>query len=171
MVLSETVTSVNNGTALNNVTSPALNYYRLAKITLVEGTKQVRDAVIEHLPNGETIHSILPRNRKKLAELREKRIITDKQWRTLYPEGQNADPMRIDLTLWIVLLRNVTKCKFRNVDWNEAPSPDQKEWYHDVLRIKETRNTLSHLLRPELDDDSFERMWNNVTSALRRLNL
>jgi hypothetical protein len=170
MVLSNKTSSVNSS-IINLGTSPALNYYRLAKLTLVEGTAQICRTVLDNLPNGETIHSILARNRKKLAELREKRIITDKQWRALYPEGQNADPMRIDLTLWIILLRNVTKCKFRNVNWNEAPSPDQTEWYHDVLRIKETRNTLSHLLRPELDDESFERMWNNVTSALRRLNL
>jgi hypothetical protein len=170
MVLSETLTSVSS--IVNNVTSPALNYFRLAKITLVEGTEQVgRKAVMDNLPNGETIHSLIIKNKKKLAELRERRIITDKQWRILYPEGRNVDPVQIDLTLWIILLRNISRCKFRNVDWNEAPSPDQTEWYHDVLRIKETRNTLSHLLKPELDDESFERMWNNVTSALRRLNM
>jgi DZIP3/ hRUL138-like HEPN len=153
-----------------HVTSPSLNYYRLARITMVEGTKQVCLTVLNQLPQGETLHTALVRCHKQLAQLREKRIISEKQWRLLYPHGRNADIARIDLTLWSVLLRNITKCRFRNVNWNEMPGPDQTEWYHDVLRVKETRNSLSHLLRPELDDESFRMLWNNITSAIRRLN-
>jgi DZIP3/ hRUL138-like HEPN len=166
---SGTLPTVNTST-VNPVTSPALNYYRLARITLVEGTNQVRRTVLDHIPNGETLHTALAKNRKKFSDLYEKRIITEKQWRTLYPENALTDISHIDLTLWIFLLRNITKCRFRNVNWKEAPGPDQTEWYHDILRIKEIRNSLSHLPVPELDDESFEKLWNNITSALGRLD-
>jgi DZIP3/ hRUL138-like HEPN len=156
--------------SIHLVTSPANNFYRLAKLTLVAGTEQVCHTVLDHLPPGETLHSALIRCQKQLAKLRERRIITEKQWRILYPHGRNTDIARIDLTLWIFLLRNVTKCRFRDVNWNEMPGPDQTEWYHDVLRIKETRNSLSHLQKPELDNETFERLWSNITSALCRLN-
>jgi len=168
MVLTET--SVTNNSSIKHVTSPALNYYRLARLTLVEGTKQVRECVLEWLPEGHSLHSALDKCRKKLVDLYSRRIISDKQWRLLFPDGSNVDPARIDLTLWIILLRNVARLGVRNINWNEAPSANETEWYHDVLRIRETRNSLAHLLRPELDDDSFENLWNYVVMALRRLN-
>jgi len=163
----------NNNYAVNIVTScaPALNYYRLAKLTLVEGTAQVRNCVLSHLPSScQTLHTALAQKQNRLRKLYNDRIISEKQWRLLYPEGHNADMTCIDLGLWVVLLRNITRLQSRNINWNDAPGPEQTEWYHDVLRIKETRNNLSHLTRPEVDSDSFDALWNETTTALRRLD-
>ena len=156
------------------VDEPARNYFRLANLTLVAGTEQVRRCVLDRLPDGQTIHSALQRKRKKLESLYERRIITEKQFNVLYPQDANADMMRIDITLWIVLMRNILSLAKlgvnRNMNWNDAPRNDQKEWYHDVLRIRETRNNLAHLSRPELDVDSFDTLWNYTASALKRLD-
>ena len=162
----------NNNRTINEVTScaPALNYYRLAKLTMVEGTNQVRNCVLNHLPSCQSFHTTLQRKQNSLRQLYKNRIISEKQWRLLYPEHKNADVTGIDLTLWIVLLRNITRLNSRNINWNDAPGPEQTEWYHDVLRIRETRNNLSHLMRPELDSESFDTLWNEMITALRRLN-
>jgi len=151
----------------------ARNYFRLARLTLIAGTDQIRRCVLDRLPAGQTLHTVLERNRNKMDDLLRRRVISEKQWLLLYPTNSNANLDRIDITLWITLLRNVVplaKLGARNVRWNEAPNEDETEWFHDVLRIKETRNSLAHLLRPELDNDSFENLWNYLSNALRRLD-
>jgi len=108
-----------------------------------------------------------------MDDLLRRRVISEKQWLLLYPENSNVNLARIDITLWITLLRNLiplSRLGVRNIRWNEAPNDDEKEWYHDVLRIKETRNSLAHLIRPELDNDSFEHLWNYLSDALQRLD-
>jgi len=149
------------------------NYFRLARLTLIAGTDQIRRCVLDRLPAGQTLHSALQWHREKMEYLLRRHVISEYQWLLLYPDHSNADLAKIDMTLWITLLRNVvplTKLGAWNVRWNEAPHDDETEWYHDVLRIRETRNNLAHLIRPELDDDSFERLWNYVCTALKRLD-
>jgi len=155
------------------VDSQARNYFRLARLTLIAGTDQIRQCVLDRLPAGQTLHSVLERSRNKMDDLARRHVISDRQWQLLYPINSNVDLAKIDITLWITLLRNVvplSRLGVRSIRWNDAPSDDEKEWFHDVLRIRETRNSLAHLIRPELDNDSFERLWNYLSSALRRLD-
>jgi len=155
------------------VDSLARNYFRLARLTLIAGTDQIRQCVLDRLPAGQTLHTELQRHRCKLDTLRRRRVISEPQWQLLYPTQGNADLALIDMTLWITLLRTVVPASelgARHVRWHEAPDDDQTEWYHDVLRIRATRNSLAHLIRPELDDDTFDRLWNYVAAALRRLD-
>jgi hypothetical protein len=85
-----------------DVTSPALNYYRLARLTLMAGTEQVCRCVLDHLPEGQSLHSSLDKHRRRLIDLYERRIINDTQWRLLYPEENNADPRRFRIyRAWI----------------------------------------------------------------------
>ena len=124
------VGSFNNNTSnVRDIPSgPALNYYRLARLTIEAGTEQVRRSVLENLPNGQSLHSALDRNRAKLTGLYSRRIISDKQWRALFPEHNNADPSTFDLTLWIILLRNIAHVRVKGLNWNDSPGPDQQEW-------------------------------------------
>lgn len=151
--------------------TPSGNYFCLAKLIIVEGTKQTRRCVLDHLPNNRPLHDVLNNNnnRRKLGQLRDKHTITEKQWQLLYPAQDNANIAKFDITLWFVLLRNV--CAIRGyVNWNEEPGCGQTEWYHDIMRIRDARNSLSHLTRPELDDESFRNMWDNIVEVLRRLD-
>jgi len=155
------------------VDSLARNYFRLARMTLIAGTDQIRQCVLDRLPAGQTLHSVLERNRNKMDELLRRHVISDRQWLLLYPVNSNVNLARIDITLWITLLRNIvplSRLGVRNIRWNDAPNDDEKEWLHDVLRIRETRNSLAHLIRPELDNESFERLWNYLSRALQRLD-
>jgi hypothetical protein len=77
-----------------DVTSPALNYFRLARLTLIEGTDQVHRCVLRHLPEGQTLHSSLDKYQHKLIGLYQRRVISDKQWKLLFPGENNADPRR-----------------------------------------------------------------------------
>jgi len=169
----ETYTNYNSMSYTTLVDSPARNYFRLARLTLIEGTDQIRQCVLDRLPAGQTLHSALERNRNKMDDLHRRRVISDKQWLLLYPENTNVDTARIDITLWITLLRNIvplSRSEGRNIRRSKAPNEDETEWFHDVLRIKETRNSLAHLIRPEVDNESFDRLWRYITSALQRLD-
>jgi len=155
------------------VDSLARNYFRLARLTLIAGTDQIRQCVLDRLPAGQTLHTALERNRNKMDDLLRRRVISETQWCQLYPENSNVNVAKIDITLWITLLRNIiplSRLGVRNIRWNEAPSDDETEWFHDVLRIKETRNSLAHMIRPELDNESFEKFWNYLSDALKRLD-
>ena len=155
------------------VDSFARNYFRLARLTLIAGTDQIRRCVLDRLPEGHTLHTALQHNRYKMHQLLQRRVISEKQWLLLYPENSNVDLAKIDITLWITLLRSIvplSRLGARNIRCNDPPSDDETEWFHDVLRIRETRNSLAHLIRPELDNDSFERLWNYVCNALQRLD-
>jgi len=149
------------------------NYFRLARLTMIAGTEQIRKCILNNLPPGQTLHTVLDRNRNKMEDLRRRHVISERQWSLLYPQNSNVNLARIDITLWIMLLRTIiplSRLPVRNIRWDKAPSNDEKEWVHDVLRIRETRNSLSHLIRPELDNDSFNRLWNYLGDALMRLD-
>jgi len=153
--------------------SLARNYFRLARLTLIAGTDQIRRCVLGKL-DGEDLRTALKRNQSKLEDLLRRRIISRKQWSLLYPQDPNVNlEKHIDITLWLMLLRNIippAKLGVRNIRWDLAPKDDEKEWFHDVLRIRDTRNSLAHLIRPELDNDKFDRLWQNISEALKRLD-
>ena len=148
------------------------NFFRLARLTMTEGTSAVRECVLDRLPQGQTLHTMLALRHRKMNDLHRRRLISVAQMKILYPDGTNADLSRIDITLWIILLRNlVPEASVTRFNWNRAPTDDETDWFHDVVRILETRNSLFHCQRPEMDADTFERQWNFVTAALRRLNV
>lgn len=151
----------------------ARNYFRLARLTLIAGTDQIRRCVLGKL-DGQDLPRALKRNRSKMEDLLRRHVISRKQWSLLYPQDSNVNVERnIDITLWIVLLRNIVpfaRLGVRNIRWGVAPKDDEKEWFHDVLRIRETRNSLAHFIRPELDCDKFDHLWRYVSKALKRLD-
>ncbi len=87
----------------------------------------------------------------------------------LYPrDGSVVNEDDIDMTLWVLLARNLT-LGCRKFKWKATFSDDDLEWQHDVLRVKEIRNALFHKKSPELTEDDFREMWYTLSKALKRL--
>jgi len=108
----------------------ARNYFRLARLTVDLGTNVIRKRVISNLAAGQTLHSALETKRNKIMDLHRRKILSDRQLEILYPSGANPDVRNIDITLWIVLMRNlVPSTNLVKVRWDSAPRADQKEWY------------------------------------------
>lgn len=154
----------------------ARNYFRLVKLTMIEGTKAIRKIVLCQLPGGQTLHMILRTREDKIRLLNKgpRSVLSNRQLAILYPENGYCDLSAIDMTLWCVLARNLASLpRGVVVNWRDddhPPSPGEEEWYHDIIRIRLTRNRLFHLQRPELDDVTFWDLWNYVSRALQRLD-
>ena len=146
------------------------NYARLCCLLMEEGTDRVRRAVLANMPDPALgFRANIANCRSKMEGLRRKKVINNLQFETLYPSsGCSPRLASVDMTLWIVLARNV--CKGRhNVNWTSYPTPLQTKWQHDLLRLRDARNFLFHLHRPGVDDDTFLDKWNDVAEALKRL--
>lgn len=145
------------------------NYFRLVKLTMKEGTKAIEQTVTNRLPGGQSLHAILQQKENKIRSMRS--VFNSKQLAILYPATGNCILSRIDMTLWCSLARNLISIpKPSIVNWDQLPLPGEEEWYHDINRIRQTRNNLCHLHRPELDAETFKDLWNYMSGALRRLN-
>lgn len=154
----------------------ARNYFRLVKLTMIEGTKAIRKTVLSMLPGGQTLHMVLRLQEDKIRSLSrgQRSVINSRQLAILYPEYGTCDLSAIDMTLWCALARNILSLpRGVVINWKDddhPPSPGEEEWYHDITRIRLTRNRLFHLQRPELDEGTFQDLWNYVSKALRRLD-
>lgn len=144
------------------------NYFRLVMLTMKEGTKAIEKTVVDRLPRGQTLHALLQQRESKLRSLT--KVFNFDQLEVLYPPTGNCDLSKIDMTLWYSLARNlITLPKRPVVNWDKKPVPGEDEWYHDIIRIRRTRNILCHLKRPELDTVTFKELWDYVSGALGRL--
>lgn len=148
------------------------NYFRLVRLTMIEGTRTIRKTVLSQLPK--TLHTVLEQKEEKIRSLNkgQRSVISNQQLAILYPPHGNCDLAAIDMTLWCVLARNLVSLP-RTVAWHgddNPPLPGQEEWYHDITRIRLTRNKLFHIRHPELDNDAFEDLWSYVSGALVRLD-
>lgn len=155
----------------------AVNYFRLMKLTMTEGTKAIQKAVVSRLPGRQTLHMILRQKEDKIRSLSkgQRSVISNRQLSVLYPSTDtNCDLSSIDMTLWCVLARNLVSLpRGVSINWGDddhPPLPGQEEWYHDIIRIRLTRNTLFHSRQPQLDKDTFNDLWNYISGPLRRLN-
>lgn len=154
----------------------ARNYFRLVKLTMTEGTRSIRKVVLSQLPGGQTLQMALNQKEEKFRSLNanHRSLLNGQQLAILYPPNGNCDLSAIDMTLWCFLARNLLPRSNKTlINWGDddhPPLPGQEEWYHDIVRIRLTRNKLFHIQRPELDGDTFKDLWNYVTGALRRLD-
>lgn len=161
---------------LREANETAVNYFRLMKLTMTEGTKAIQKAVVSRLPGRQTLHMILRQKEGKIRSLSkgQRSVISNRQLSVLYPDNTNCDLSSIDMTLWCVLARNLISLpKGVSVNWGDddhPPLPGQEEWYHDIIRIRLTRNTLFHFRQPQLDTNTFNDLWNYISGPLHRLN-
>ena len=90
------------------------------------------------------------------------------QYNTLYPNSGQVDQSVIDMTLWVVLARNITPDN-QQYKWANEPHWDETQWQHDVIRIRLIRNRLFHRSGPQLTSDTYDNLRLELVHALKRL--
>ena len=170
--------STNQRLTLVQSTSPApltssasANYARLGMLVIDAGTEATARKVNENLPDSQTVDDALGMEHGHMQWLVSKRIITQPQFEILYPPSSlpvNED--EIDLTLWVILLRNITS-KAKKNKWVVDPQPWQRQYWHDIQRLKIIRNKLAHNRKAELSDESFKQLWQETEEVLLRLGV
>lgn len=75
------------------------------------------------------------------------------------------DSKTFDVTLIIMLLRNLTDQTPPHSGYDKLPSANETTPTSDLARIKYYRNFLSHLDDGKIDNTTFATAWNTVTDV------
>ena len=87
------------------------------------------------------------------------------------PSGnRSVNEEAIDLTLWIFLMYNITS-NTKKMKWSTNPKAKQKEYWHDIQRLKNIRNRLAHIPKAELSEEKFWDLWEETKMVLLRLDV
>lgn len=146
------------------------NYARLCFLLVDIGTQCLRDRFNKICP-PESLCSTLTIHKTKLLTLRHKRIIKSDQWETLFPPAPSfASSEDFDITLLMILLRNICGLSTPVLGWDTLPFPADKSVEADIARVKYYRNTIfAHAKTASIDDATYNTHWLAIRETLVRL--
>ena len=151
-------------------TKETTNYARLCRLLVDVGSQALRDTFDRiHPPAG--LHSVLAPGTPAhgtLQLLRTKRIVNPTQWGKLYPTiPTSVSSASFDITLLMVLLRNICHLTPPVSGWDKLPSATNTSTEANIARVKYYRNTVyGHATQASVDDKSFNSHWQDISNAL-----
>ena len=151
-------------------TTETTNYARLCRLLVDVGSQALRDTFDRiHPPAG--LHSVLAPGTPAhgtLQLLRKKRILNPTQWGKLYPTiPTSVSSASFDITLLMVLLRNICRLTPPVSGWDNLPSATDTSTEANIARVKYYRNTVySHATQASVDHTSFNSHWQDISNAL-----
>ena len=151
------------------------NYARLCRLLVDGGTKALRYTfnsihppanLCDVLKSGSAEHSIL-------QSLRKSKIINVSQWGKLYPSPPSSVTSEdFDITLLMVLLRNICGLPAPVTIWDSLPSASDTSVEANIARVKYYRNSVyGHASQASVDDPTFNSSWKDVKAALIALGV
>ncbi|XP_076075707.1 E3 ubiquitin-protein ligase DZIP3-like [Mytilus galloprovincialis] len=105
----------------------------------------------------------------KLIDLKNKHIINKAQWRLLFPHVGVPDSNTFDVTLMVVLLRNLTNLPPPTGGYDKLPFSSDTTPTADLARIKHYRNSLAHFENGKIKSSVFVTAWEDISGAVKRL--
>ena len=148
------------------------NYARVCRLLVDVGSQVLKEIFNKICPPG-GLHIVLayPSVYATLQSLRDKKILNSLQWSKLYPAIKSSvTSENFDITLLMVLLRNICGLTPPATGWDNLPSPTDLSCEADIARIKFYRNTVyAHAIQASIDDTTFEDHWKNIRDTLVRL--
>ena len=76
---------------------------------------------------------------------------------------------QFDITLLVVLLRNICGLTPPTLGWNALPPAAEISREADIARIKYYRNTVAHVAEASVDSATFQHLWKEIRETLVRL--
>ena len=150
-------------------TKETINYARLCRLLVDVGTQVLRytfDAIL----SPEELHTVLNRNPEHadLQSLLRKRILNPTQWGKLYPATSSpVSSADFDITLLMVLLRNICGLVPPSTGWNSLPPAADVSKEANIARLKYYRNTVyGHASQASVDDATFNNYWQDIRKAI-----
>ena len=145
------------------------NFSKVCQLLVDKGGEALRftfDAI--HPPS--TLAAVL---NAKEPVLRKIKAINTSQWDLLFPtSGAAPDSNNFDITLLTNLLRNICGLPAPATGWNVMPLAGDVSASADVARIKLFRNEVyGHITRAQLDDATFNTLWQEISQPLTRLGI
>ncbi|CAG2249004.1 unnamed protein product [Mytilus edulis] len=110
------------------------------------------------------LEATIKKEYNKLLDLKKKHRINQSQWNLLCPRFPDVpDSKTFDVTLMILLLRNLTPMTPPHFGFDQLPSAIETTPAADLARLKHYRNYLAHLDDGKLDTGFFNTAWNDIT--------
>ena len=148
------------------------NYARLCALLVDVGSQVLRETFDRMRPRGR-LDTVLgtPPTSDTLKSLLKKKVVNPSQWRSLYPAIKSSvSSEKFDITLLMVLLRNICGLTSPAAGWDALPSPTGVNCEDDLARIKYYRNTVyGHAAQASVDDANFNDYWMKIRDTLVRL--
>ena len=146
------------------------NYTRVCQLLIDKGGIALRGALHKLLAPS-TLAAALNANKATLQKMR-KRVIKDPQWDLLFPASGSPDSNNFDITLLTILLRNISGLLSPTKGWDVMPPASDTSISADIARIKVLRNEIyGHTARPEYDDITFAKYWQDISTPLIMLGI
>ena len=148
------------------------NYARLC-VLLVDVSSQVLRGTFDRIRPRGRLDTVLgtPPTSNTLKSLLKKKVLNPSQWSILYPAIKSSvSSEKFDITLLMVLLRNICGLTPPAAGWDALPSPTDVNCEDDLARIKYYRNTVyGHAAQASVDDVNFNDYWMKIRDTLVRL--
>ncbi len=146
------------------------NYSRVCQLLVDKGGDALRAALhVVHPPS--TIAAVLNANKSVLKKIRYS-VINLSQWNLLYPASSTPDSRNFDVTLLTILLRNICGLPSPPAGWNVMPPAGDTSISANIARIKIFRNDVyGHTSSAQLDDTTFETLWQEISKPLSKLGI
>ena len=153
-------------------TKETTNYARLCRLLVDVGSCVLRETFDRLRPQG-ALSDVLtsPPVMSVLQLLRRKRVLNQKQWEILFPANmQSVASKEFDITLLMVLLRNICDLVPPVTGWDGSPPAKDISLEADIARIKHYRNTVyGHTNEASVDDEQYNMYWQEIKDVLVRL--
>ena len=150
-------------------TKGTTNYARLCRLVVAVGSQTLRktfDSI--HPPAG--LHGVLKKSPAHLIlqTLRKRRILNPTQWAKLYPPSPSSVSSKdFDVTLLMVLLRNICGLTPPTTGWDNLPPAADTSAEANIARVKYYRNYVyGHASQASVDDATFNTYWQDISNAL-----
>ena len=148
------------------------NYARLC-VLLVDVSSQVLRGTFDRIRPPGRLDTVLgtPPTSDTLKSLLKRKVLNPSQWSILYPAIKSSvSSEKFDITLLMVLLRNICGLTPPAAGWDALPSPTDVNCEDDLARIKYYRNTVyGHAAQASVDDANFNDYWMKIRDTLVRL--
>ena len=148
------------------------NYARLC-VLLVDVSSQVLRGTFDRIRPHGRLDTVLgtPPTSDTLKSLLKRKVLNPSQWSILYPAIKSSvSSEKFDITLLMVLLRNICGLTPPAAGWDALPSPTDVNCEDDLARIKYYRNTVyGHAAQASVDDANFNDYWMKIRDTLVRL--
>lgn len=156
-----------SASVLVSSTKGVINFCRLTRLLVEGGTKALRYTFDDIHPPAK-LHQALVSNRQILQRLRRKRILRSRQWNMLYPTTHSAGKSEeFDITLLLVLLRQICGLPPPATGWNNLPHALDKSVEANIARVMFYRNSLLRYAScSSVDDPTFDALWLEISDAL-----
>jgi hypothetical protein len=146
--------------------------FKLMRLIVDGGTEVLREIFLGIHPGN--FQAVLSTHHPTLYSLfKTKKIITQPQWNKLYPSPpRNPNIQEFDITLLVILLRNICGLSPPTTGWNAMPGSTDNSREANIVRIKQFRNNFfGHVPGTNVSRLDFEAHWVEVGSTLRTLGI